>query len=446
MDLEEAWKNVLGELEVELSRANFTTWFKDTFIDSYQERERVIIGVPTNFTKNWLEKKYKKELVLALKKNLPEVKKIEFVIKEQKTSQAPSLIKTSLPTPKHIRVSKKEGLKGNYTFKNFIVGEHNKLAHAASRAVAKTPGKSYNPLFIYGGVGLGKTHLLHAIGNRVRNQFPENGVLYVSGEKFTNHFIQMIKSGQVAKFKDIYRKLDVLLIDDIQFIGGKERTQEEFFHTFNALYHDEKQVVICSDRPPKDIPLLEERLRSRFESGMIADIGRPDLETRRAIIMAKLEEKKQHLPEKVVDYIAENVLHSIRELEGAINRLVAHAELQNRKVTPEMAEDVLGSIMKEVDKRIDPEKVVSIVCDFYEIKKVDLLGQRRFREIVGPRQLSMYLMRHELNLSFPQIASLLKRKDHTTIIHGCDKIDKNLRKDDRLKKELEAIKEKIYLG
>ena len=446
MDLEEAWKNVLGELEVELSRANFTTWFKDTFIDDYRDRERVVVGVPTNFTKNWLEKKYKKELLVALKKNLPEVKEIEFVIKEQVVNSRPTLIKTAIPKPMKVVSSKKEGLNSRYDFRGFVVGEANRLAHAASRAVAKSPGKSYNPLFIYGGVGLGKTHLLHAIGNRIKNQFPEKKILYVTCEKFTNHFIQTIQSGRAREFKNIYRQLDILLIDDIQFISGKEGTQEEFFHTFNALHQEERQIVISSDRSPGDIPLLEERLKSRFESGMIADIGRPNQETRRAILQAKLDEKGCRLPEKVLDYIATKALHSVREMEGAINRLLAYADLDNQRITIGMAENVLGSVLRESKKRVDPDKAIKTICDFYEIERVDLLGSRRFKEIVLPRQLAMYLLRHELSLSFPQIAMLVKRKDHTTIIHGCDKIEKLLQKDNRLKKELETIKEKIYLG
>jgi chromosomal replication initiator protein len=446
MNLEEAWKNVLGELEVELSRANFTTWFKDTFIDDYRDRDRVIVGVPTNFTKNWLEKKYKKELLVALRKNLPEVKKIEFVIKEQTTNDQPALVKTAIPQPQKVTLSKKEGLNSNYTFKGFVVGEANRLAHAASRAVAKSPGKSYNPLFIYGGVGLGKTHLLHAIGNRIRNQFPEKKILYVTCEKFTNHFIQTVQSGRAKEFKDIYRRLDTLLIDDVQFISGKEGTQEEFFHTFNALHQEEKQIVISSDRSPRDIPLLEERLRSRFESGMIADIGRPNQETRRAILQTKLDEKGRRLPEKVLNYIAAKTLHSVRELEGSVNRLLAYADLDDHRITVEMAENVLGSILRESEKRVDPDKAIETICNFYEIERADLLGPRRFKEVVLPRQLTMYIFRHELNLSFPQIAMLVKRKDHTTVIHGCDKIEKLLQKDSRLKKELETIKEKIYLG
>jgi len=446
MDLNEAWKNVLGELEVELSRANFTTWFKDTFIDSYQDQGRVIIGVPTNFTKNWLEKKYRGALLGALRKNLPQVKHLEFTIKKQENEPVPSLIKTTIPRPQQKVSLKKEGLQKKYSFKSFVVGESNRLAYAASQAVAKAPGKSYNPLFIYGGVGLGKTHLLHAIGNRAKNQYPEMKILYLPCEKFTNQFIHAIQAGGREKFKNTYRQLDLLLMDDIQFIAGKERTQEEFFHTFNTLYHDQKQVVISSDRTPKDIPLLEERLRSRFESGMIADVGRPGMETRRAILQAKLKEKGRHLPDRVIDYLATNIHHSVRELEGAINRLLAYTDLKNQEVTVGVAEEVLGSVLSESEKRADPGKVIEIVCDFYEIKKRDMLGPRRFKELVGPRQLAMYLLRHELNYSFPQVAMLLKRKDHTTIIHGCNKIERKLQKDRRLKKELEAIKEKIYLG
>jgi chromosomal replication initiator protein len=457
MDLNEAWQNVLGELEVELSRANFTTWFKDTFIDNYSDENEVIIGVPTNFAKKWLEKKYKSDLKKALGKNLPEVKDITFVIKERRVEENedktetqkknPVIQKSPIPQPTTVKKQlTPAGLNEDYTFKNFVVGESNKLAHAASKAISNSPGTSYNPLFIYGGVGLGKTHLMHAIGNSIKNRDPGKQILYITCETFTNHFIDVVQNGGSKEFKEKYRGLDVMLMDDVQFLGKKEQTQEEFFHTFNALYQDNKQIVLTSDRQPKEIPMLEDRLRSRFESGMIADIGRPDVETRMAIIGKKLDGKGEKLPRKIIEYIAENVHHSNRELEGAVNRLIAHKEFHGEKITLEIAEQVLGEILTENEKRLSPDKVIEEVIDFFEVKKKDLLGKRRFKELVLPRQLTMYLLRHELNLSFPQIADVLNKKDHTTIIHGCEKIEKKLQKDKRLKKEFDIVKEKIYIG
>ncbi len=461
MNLNEAWQNVLGELEVELSRANFTTWFKDTFIDSYTDENEVVVGVPTNFTKKWLEKKYKQDLKKSLAKNLPEVKEITFVIKERKETpkekevdslpvenrSGQEIRKEKMSEPKEVgKSSKPAGLNPNYTFKKFVVGESNKLAHAASKAVASSPGVSYNPLFIYGGVGLGKTHLMHAIGNSIKNRDPEKEILYVTFETFTNHFIDVVQNGGVKKFKDKYRNLDVLLVDDIQFISKKERTQEEFFHTFNALHQENKQIVITSDRQPKEIPTLEDRLRSRFECGMIADVGKPDVETRMAIISKKLDAKNYELSRNIVEYIAENIHHSIRELEGAVNRLVAYGDLKGETITLDTAEEILGNILTEQEKRLSPDKVIEEIVGFFEVKKKDLLGKRRFKELVVPRQLTMYLLRHELNLSFPQIAEVLNKKDHTTIIHGCEKIEKELQKNKRLKKEFDIVKEKIYIG
>lgn len=459
MDLKEAWENVLGELEVELSRANFTTWFKDTFIDSYSKESEVVIGVPTNFTKKWLEKKYKSALKKSLSKNLPEVKNIDFVIKEKKIEKnkqekkkeievdKTEIRKSRMAEPKTVNPSKTPvGLNKNYLFKNFVVGESNKLAHAACRAIVKSPGDSYNPLFIYGGVGLGKTHLMHAVGNLIVNRDPEKEVLYITCETFTSHFIDVVKNGGAKQFKNKYRNLDILLMDDIQFITGKEKTQEEFFHTFNALYQENKQIIISSDRQPKEIPLLEDRLRSRFESGMIADIGKPDVETRIAIISKKLDQKNCQLPNNIIEYIAQNVHHSIRELEGAVNRLIAYSDLRGEKITLESTKEILEAILTDTEKRLNPDKVIKEISSFFEVKKKDLLGKRRFKELVVPRQLAMYILRHELNLSFPQIAEVLNKKDHTTIIYGCDKIEKELQKNDRLKKEFNVVKEKIYIG
>jgi len=451
-DGNQLWEAVLGELELNLSKANFTTWFKNTFILEVLEEE-VIIAVPNTFTKAWLEKKYHSYITDALK-NITDKKifKAKYVVETQKPSTSPSTSQpvSQLTTEKNQTEStknniiNKQGLNPRYTFDKFVVGKGNELAHAACLAVAKKPGEVYNPLFIYGGVGLGKTHLMQAVGNYVLNN-TNLKVLYVTSEKFTNDFIQLVQQGEAKKFKDKYRQVDVLMIDDIQFLAGKEQTQEEFFHTFNALHQENKQIIISSDRPPKAIPALEHRLVSRFEWGMIVDIGVPDLETRIAIIKTKLTEKKYNLTDDIIKYIATKIQTNIRELEGVLNKIIAIHQLNNTEPTEESVKQIISSLSSYTkQKHITPKQLIEMVADFYDIAVSDLIGNSRKKELVVPRQIAMYLMREELNASYPNIGQELGGRDHTTAMHACNKISKEINSNEKISRDVELIKQKIY--
>lgn len=466
------WQAVLAEFELKVSKANFTTWFRNTGICEY-DGSYVVICVPNDFTKSWLEKKYNSDIIKSLERITGKpIKKIEYRveniknIKDQEfvpnTSQStpPS---SSLPTPslssseeetfktplypeeKRPVITSQFGLQPKYTFSTFIVGKGNELAHAAAQAVAARPGEAYNPLFIYGGVGLGKTHLLQAIAHAMIEKNPKTKVLYVSSEKFTNEFVASVKEGRAKEFKDRYRNVDLLLIDDIQFIGGKEQTQEEFFHTFNELHQQGKQVVLSSDRPPKAIPALEDRLRSRFEWGMIADIAAPDLETRVAILQAKCQEKSFHIPPEVVQLIATTVQSNIRELEGALNKIIVFHQLKNMEATKESVKAMLNSFESQnMRKSVTPREVIATISRFYDISIDDILGKSREKKLSFPRQIIMYLLRTELQMSYPAIGGELGGRDHTTAIHAHTKIEEELRNDLKLKQDIELIKQQMY--
>ncbi len=451
-DGNQLWEAVLGELELNLSKANFTTWFKNTFILEVLEEE-VVIAVPNTFTKAWLEKKYHSYITDALKNVTDkQIFKARYVVETQKPSTPPSTSqpvsqlsteKSQTETTKN-NITNKQGLNPRYTFDKFVVGKGNELAHAACLAVAKKPGEVYNPLFIYGGVGLGKTHLMQAVGNYVLNN-TNLKVLYVTSEKFTNDFIQLVQQGEAKKFKDKYRQVDVLMIDDIQFLAGKEQTQEEFFHTFNALHQENKQIIISSDRPPKAIPALEHRLVSRFEWGMIVDIGVPDLETRIAIIKTKLIEKKYNLSDDIIKYIATKIQTNIRELEGVLNKIIAIHQLNNTQPTEESVKQIISSLSSYTkQKHITPKQLIEMVADFYDIAVSDLIGNSRKKELVVPRQIAMYLMREELNASYPNIGQELGGRDHTTAMHACNKIAKEINSNEKISRDIELIKQKIY--
>jgi chromosomal replication initiator protein len=336
-------------------------------------------------------------------------------------------------------------LNPKYTFSRFIVGSSNRLAHAACLAVADHPAMAYNPLFLYGGVGLGKTHLLHAIGNSILDRDPEINVLYVSSEKFTNDLINAIRRQQTEEFRIRYRSIDVLLIDDIQFIAGKDATQEEFFHTFNTLHSAAKQIVLSSDRPPKAIITLEERLRSRFEWGLIVDVQPPDLETRTAILRDKGEQLNVHVPGDVIDFLAYKIQSNIRELEGSINRVVAYARMNHSSITIDVAMAALAELLDDSHrKRITPEMVLNAVCEYYGIETRVVQGRGRSRNIVVPRQVAMYLLREEVGCSLVEIGSMLGGRDHTTVMYGCEKMGEEINNDSRLRNEVLAIREKLY--
>jgi len=455
----EIWQAVLTEFELSLSKANFTTWFKNTGIAKY-ENGLVTVCVPNAFTQSWLEKKYHSTIVKILERvTAKPVKKIEYVvdsvrnIKEHECSPGsdqnkPHFSPNFAPTaslPKKALIIQQFGLNPKYTFDTFVVGKGNELAHAAAQAVATRPGEAYNPLFIYGGVGLGKTHLIQAIGHTMLDSNPNTKILYVSSEKFTNEFVSSVKEGRAKEFKDRYRNVDLLLIDDIQFIGGKEQTQEEFFHTFNELHQQGKQVVMTSDRPPKAIPALEDRLRSRFEWGMIADVSPPDLETRMAILQKKAQERQFPIAEDQLRLISITVQSNIRELEGALNKIIAFHELKNVAPSEESIKQLLSGFQEQnMRKSLTPRELTETICSFFDIAMEDMLGKSREKRFAFPRQITMYLLREELKLSYPNIGEELGGRDHTTAMHAHTKIQKGVENDLKLKQDIELIKQRLY--
>src|SRR3989339_559014 len=400
MTTHKIWKAVLAEFELTLSKANFTTWFKNTGIANYEEGKAQIC-VPNTFTKSWLEKKHHSQIIKILERVTGKpIKKVDYVVENIKnikneecklSGQPPQISTITNPLYNNQRKNtlvQQFGLNPKYTFETFVVGKGNELAHAASQAVARCPGDTYNPLFIYGGVGLGKTHLIQAIGQTMLETNPQIKILYVSSEKFTNEFVSSIKEGRAKEFKDRYRNVDLLLIDDIQFIGGKEQTQEEFFHTFNELHQQGKQVVMTSDRPPKAIPALEDRLRSRFEWGMIADISAPDLETRMAILQKKAQEKRFDIDGNLLHLIATNVQSNIRELEGALNKIIAYHELKNTPPSKESVRSILSTLESQAMKRsITAKDIINIISEFYGVNLEDIAGKSREKRLATPRQI-----------------------------------------------------------
>jgi len=449
MTNEELWQAVLAQIQLKISPANFATWFKNTEIVS-QKDGRVIVSTPNSFVKEWLENKYGKSIFKILYSLDEGIKEVKYEVGKSGLKilkrQFISLPESGQLEFQELEIDRQTNLNPRYTFENFIVGPFNELAQAAAFAAAKNPGQLYNPLFIYGGVGLGKTHLLQAIGNEVLKIFPQKKIKYFPSEKFTSEVVRAIRNREIENFKMKCQKIDVLILDDVQFLAGKEKTQEEFFHTFNALYEKNKQIVISSDRPPKAIPALTERLRSRFEGGMIADIGYPDYETRLAILKAKSQERKTDFPEEVLGYIASNIQRNIRELEGALNRLIAYRKLNNQPPDLETAKTLLKNLIIAPSKIVSAKKIIQAVAEFYDLKEKEILSSSRKKEIVKPRQIAMYLLRKELNSSFPFIGRRFGGKDHTTAIHAYEKIGKELEKNEQLEEELNLIRERIFSG
>ena len=471
MTNEQVWQALLGEIEINLSRANFVTWFKDTFISSFEDG-RVVVCVPNAFVKRWLEEKYHKNIVSALE-NITKQKISEIIYKIElkknnnsfqisnpenkqeenkkgeegtKENNIQNIIRPTQTTPTSITSSSnKYGLNPKYLFENFIVGKGNELAHAACLAVVNNLGKAYNPLFIYGGVGLGKTHLLQAIGNEVAKKTDK--ILYTTSEKFTNNYIQAVTSGKAKEFKNLYRNVDLLLIDDVQFMAGKDGTQEEFFHTFNELQQNDKQIVLTSDRPPKSMPAIEKRLISRFEAGMVADIGKPDIETKIAILENKAIEKGCPLDKDILLYIAENVQNNIRELEGALIKIIAAHQFKGITPTLKTVKEVLNDFISNIQsKALSPKEIIDASAKYYNISYKDLVGNSRKKELVWPRQVAIYLIREELNTSYPSIGHELGGRDHTTAMHAYNKIQKELKENDngKIKQELESVRQLFH--
>ncbi len=456
MQDERLWQAVLGEIELSVSRGNYVTWFKNTRL--LRNKDGVLtIGVPNVFVKQQLERKYNDLVVDVLAKNQLTPERVEYKIHSDASANrqrqeddtvtlnaAPATTSSNRPAISNsLSHSYRQGLNERYTFENFIVGSGNELAYAACQAIAANPGTKYNPLFIYGGVGIGKTHLIQAVGNAIIARNQGSRVLYVSTEQFVQEFIDAVRYKKNTDFAGYYRNADVLIIDDMQFIAGKDKTQEEFFHTFNALHQANKQVIISSDKPPKDIPTLEERLRSRFAWGMSIDMQNPDFETRCAIVQSKADAVGIRLPSDVVDYLANHIQTNIRELEGALNQLIAFCEMRN--LEPDVA--IVSSLLsanKTRPKHLSARQVVERVSKHFQVPMEDILGPKRDKDIVVPRQIAMYMLRSELHLSFPKIARELGRKDHTTAIHSVEKVENELSFDAVIRQHVTEIKERLY--
>lgn len=457
-DVHALWHSVLGEIELSVSGPNFNMYWSDTKLIRYDENE-ALFEVRNVFIKRQFETKFDAMVREMLVKNGITSPNLTYIVQttnkkprisRETTSEAAEYTskqtsRSSGPAPSSFTsLTSQNGLNPRYTFDNFIVGSSNDLAHSASQAVAANPGTKYNPIYFYGGVGLGKTHLMQAIGNEIVRHNPEARVLYVSSETFVNEFLDYIRFKKKG-FSDKYRNVDVLIVDDMQFIANKEKTQEEFFHTFNFLHQNNKQIIISSDKPPRSIPTLTERLRSRFEMGMAIDIQMPDFETRCAIINAKAGLSGVTLNTETVEYLAANIKTNIRELEGALNQLLAFADLHRVEPDIATAEGLLGSAHLSRPQHLSSKKIIDQTAKHFQLKIEEICGNKRDKHIVTPRQIAMYLLRSELHLSFPKIAGELGRKDHTTAIHSVEKIEKAIKLDFVIREQVAAIREKLYV-
>jgi chromosomal replication initiator protein len=449
MKAEQAWQAALGQLQMEMPKAAYDTWVRNAEFISYEDGS-FIVGVANAYARDWLQSRLQSTATRLLTGMMNRTVEVRFVVWQNPSEPTERADGAPVENPVSERslaaelplISISNGtVNARYNFDNFVVGSSNRLAHAASLAVAEKPAQAYNPLFLYGGVGLGKTHLLHAIGNMCHQSGQR--VLYVSSEVFTNDLISAIRSHTTQAFRDKYRQIDVLLVDDIQFIAGKESTQEEFFHTFNTLHGQDKQIVISSDRPPKALVTLEERLCSRFEWGLTADIQPPDFETRMAILRSKAERIGSPMPNEYIEIIARRVQSNIRELEGSMTRVAAFAELSGLPLTPQLIETALADLLPRRSET-PPQEIVRRVAQAFGVSMEEMLGRDRSRQVALPRQIAMYLMREEANISLPQIGEALGGRDHTTVMYGCEKVADLLERDDRLRRRVIEIKEQIY--
>ncbi|APF28697.1 chromosomal replication initiator protein DnaA [Clostridium sporogenes] len=441
--LTETWEKAINIIKGELTEVSFNTWIKSINPISL-ENNSLKLAVPNDFTKGILESRYKDLIVNALKLLTSKKYNIDFIVTTEEKIEENQKNHNNEKSNIVVNDEMSTMLNPKYTFDSFVIGNSNRFAHAASLAVAESPAKAYNPLFIYGGVGLGKTHLMHAIGHYILHNNPKSQVVYVSSEKFTNELINSIKDDKNVEFRNKYRNIDILLVDDIQFIAGKERTQEEFFHTFNALYEANKQIIISSDRPPKEIPTLEDRLRSRFEWGLIADIQAPDFETRMAILKKKADVEKLNIPNEVMVYIATKIKSNIRELEGALIRIVAFSSLTNKEISVDLASEALKDIISSKQTRqVTIDIIQEVVANYYNLKIEELKSARRTRNIAFPRQIAMYLSRKLTDMSLPKIGEEFGGRDHTTVIHAYEKISNNLKKDESLQNAIKELNKRI---
>jgi chromosomal replication initiator protein len=457
LNQDQIWSQVQEELRFQLAKRTYDMWLKNTSVVS-ADGGTFRIGVPSKLAKDWLEDRFSGLIQETLQAVTGSEVDIDFVIAPSGHRPAHAMFdgdedgsengheNGADPVVDVRTVVAPSELNARFRFSSFVVGHNSQFAHAAAKAVAEAPGDSYNPLFLYGGVGLGKTHLMHAIGHEVHDRFPRKRVVYLTSEQFTNEVISSIATARMGEFRHKYRTVDVLLIDDVQFLAGKDRTKEEFFHTFNALHEINKQIVISSDRPPKEIPTLEDRLRSRFEWGLIADIQPPDFETRLAILHSKLGDGGTLIPEEVLSFIAHKVQRNIRELEGALTRIQAFAAVHQRQIDEEEAARLLSDIIPAgTRKPINVERIQALVADYYNVTLDDMKGKRRDKHIVFPRQVAMYLVREETPSSLPAIGKAFGGRDHTTALHSIEKIANELKEDERLRYEVQSIREKLYV-
>jgi chromosomal replication initiator protein len=444
VDNKQIWESCLDEIESSLSRANFVTWFKNTNL-SKQENGTAYISVPNEFVKDWLNTKHK-TTILGLLRNYSEgIRSVEFIISKLSNKKpdgdvnnGDNFIVNELPL-KNLYVDKKDNLNPRYTFDSFVVGSFNELAHAAAQSIIKNPGHNYNPFFIYGPTGLGKTHLIQAIGNAIKEKFPNKQIHYIPLEKFAIDYVNALRNNKPNEFKQKYRKYDVLIMDDVQFISNKEKTQEELFHLFNTLHETQKQIIFSSDKHPNQIIGLEDRLRTRFGQGMIVDITEPDIESRTAIIRSKLDENGLSLSSEVIEYIATAISGSVRELEGSLNTVICQIQLKKRDLSVMEVKKLIKNNIKP-GKNVSIQNVVKTISDFYEVEEENIYEKTRRKEIVRARQLIMYILREDFNISYPLIGQKLGGKDHTTVIHSCLKIKNDLKGDQKLVRDLEQIR------
>jgi chromosomal replication initiator protein len=441
MKAEQAWQAALGQLQMDMPKASFDTWVRNADVVSYEDNV-FVIGVPNAYARDWLESRLTSKMKRLLCGIMNKTVSLRFIVWQAGLEEPTSEMSLEPTEPDNFGEQKQSITHfSRFSFENFVVGSSNRLAHAASLAVAERPAQAYNPLFLYGGVGLGKTHLLHAIGNQCSNQ--KQNVLYVTSEEFTNDLINAIRNHTTQAFREKYRRIDVLLIDDIQFIAGKESTQEEFFHTFNSLHGQDKQIVITSDRPPKALVTLEERLRSRFECGLAADIQPPDFETRVAILRSKSERMGRRIPEEIIETIARRVQSNIRELEGSLTRVLAFCDLSDLPLNVKLVDIALADLLPK-PSNIEPEEVMSTVAGAFGVSVDKLKGADRRQEVVLPRQIAMYLLREEANYSLPKIGEAMGGRDHTTVMYACQKVTDLLERDDKLRRQVIKIREQIY--
>jgi len=451
MEKEQIWEKALAEIEMSISKPNFLTWFQNTSI-AQQNNDIIVINVPNTFVKEWLSNKYHKLIIQALRSLYPSIRNVEYIIytqpaNNQRITPRYKTFSSNIeeqPELENMHIDRVANLNPRYTFDNFIVGSFNELAHAAAQAVTKNLGSSYNPLFIYGGTGLGKTHLLQAIGNKIRQDNSNAKVQYLTSEKFANEYVSAMQNNAIPSFKEKYRQHDLLIIDDVQFFSAKFKFQEEFFHIFNALYEESKQIIFSSDRSPKTIPELEERLRSRFEGGMLADIQPPEYEARKAILQSKSAQREFIVPEEIIEYIAHNIQSNIRELEGALQSVFAHSKLLGKIPSLLEIKELLQKNIK-ARKKTTIVHLIKTVAEFYNISEKEIFEQTRKKQIVLPRQIAMYLLREDFNSSYPYIGEKFGGKDHTTVIHAYEKIVNNLKVNEKIKEDIRQIRELLYI-